>query len=324
MKKAKKLSRSERLEIEILRGKGYSIRAIAGVLRRSPNTVSLELKRNHSPKKGTYRALDANHKAYVRKKYSRFQWKKINEHNEIRSYIIKKLKLHWNPQEISQCMKRDRGQYVSKNSIYRWLYSSRGQQYCKHLYSKRYRVKKRRKRVERVMIPNRVGIEGRSVGANNRSRYGHMEVDTIVSGKRGSGAVSVLIDRKSRFVVLNKLETLKPFEHACVLARALSPLSVRSITFDNGIENKHHEMLEVPTFFCDPYSSWQKGSVENVNKMVRRYLPKGTDLSRVSQRTLDAIAGIINNKPRAVLGFRSAYSIMREKGLLKECSGCPF
>jgi IS30 family transposase len=159
-------------------------------------------------------------------------------------------------------------------------------------------------------------------GATHRSRYGHFECDTIVSGKNGSGAISVLIDRKSRYVVLNKLDSLKPSEHAEVLKPVLKTLNASSVTFDNGIENKHHESVGVPTFFCDPYSSWQKGSVENVNKMVRRYIPKGTDISTVSQDFLDWIQETINTKPRAVLGFRSSYDIV--SSYLKGNPSCCF
>lgn len=310
MRKAKKLKKEERLEIGILVEKGYSMRSIGRAMGRSPNTISAELRRNRQKRSGAYDAKKANHKAYVRKHYSRFQWKKINENRELKEFIIKKLKEHWNPCEIAGYMKRNNMEwYISKNSIYRWLYSTQGSPYCQYLYSKRYTRKKRVKKTQRVMIPNRVGIAERPLGATNRSRYGHFECDTIVSGKRGSGAVSVLIDRKSRYVVLNKLDTLKPSEHADVLKQSLKTLAASSVTFDNGIENKQHELLCIPTFFCDSYSSWQKGSVENVNKMIRRYLPKGTNLSLIPQATLDAIASTINKKPRALLGFRSAYDI---------------
>jgi len=308
MRKAKKLSKSERLEIKILRDRGCGIREIARAMRRSPNTISREVRRNRV--NGRYDARKAHHKAYVRKKYSRFQWKKINHNKRLKAFVVEKLREGWNPEEIAGYMKRKKMPwYISKNSIYRWLYATEGSIYCRYLYSKRDHRKKRIPKTKRIMIPNRVGIHDRPLGAENRSRYGHFECDTIVSGKRGNGAVSVLADRKSRYVVLNKLDTLKPSEHASVLKDTISALPVRSITFDNGIENKQHELLGIPTFFCDPYSSWQKGSVENVNKMVRRYLPKGTDLSLISQYTLNQIADTINKKTRVILGFRSSYDI---------------
>ena len=158
-----------------------------------------------------------------------------------------------------------------------------------------------------MLIPNRVGIEDRPLGATNRSRYGHYEADTIVSRRGGTGAVLVLIERKTRQIHLWKLDGMKPAPCAHYLKQATNTLNIQSITFDNGIENIYHQDVGVPTYFCDPYSSWQKGSVENVNKMIRRYIPKGTDLKYVSQLHLDWIADKINKKPRKVLGYRSAY-----------------
>ena len=95
-------------------------------------------------------------------------------------------------------------------------------------------------------------------------------------------------------------------------------LMVKSVSFDNGIENKNHRELSLPTFFCDPYSSWQKPSVENANKMVRRYFPKGTDFQTVSQREIDRVVSIINNKPRKILGYRTALEVARQGGVLLE------
>ena len=102
---------------------------------------------------------------------------------------------------------------------------------------------------------------------------------------------------------------MKPAPCAGYLKEAGVSLGVQSITFDNGIENVYHEQIGIPTYFCDPYSSWQKGGIENVNKMIRRYLPKGTDLVNVTQSDLDFIADRINKKPRVSLGFRSAYEV---------------
>jgi transposase, IS30 family len=298
------------MELAILREKGYGIRAVARVMHRNPASISREIRRNIFLRENRYDPLRADHKARVRKHYSRFQWKKINEQRELKEFIVSCLKKHWNPAEIAGYMKRKKQPVrVSKNSIYRWLYSTQGIPYCQYLYSQRYTQKKRVPACQRIMIPHRVGIHERPRGATERTQYGHFECDTIVSGKQGQGAVSVLIDRKSRYVILNKLETLSPHTHVSVLRQSLHTYPVRSVTFDNGIENRCHEQLAVPTFFCDPYSSWQKGSVENVNKMVRRYLPKGTNLSLVSENHLTWIQDTINKKPRAILGFRSAYDI---------------
>lgn len=318
MKKRKKLSKEERLELAILKEKGYSVRSIASVMNRSPSTISRELRRNVFAKERRYDPRRASHKAYVRKKYSRFEWKKINKDKELKAFVIQKLAEHWNPDEISGYMRRKNLPfYASKSAIYEWLYSTYGLPYCRHLYSKRYVKKKRKPKTERAIIPNRIGIERRFSGANNRTRYGHLEVDTVVSGKRGKGALLVAKDRKSRYVRIRKLLSMRPEETAGMIREIKGRQKTLSATFDNGIENRDHGKLGIPTFFCNPYSSWQKGGVENANKMIRRYIPKGSDISKVPEERIREIEMIINKKPRKILGYRSAYDVMIEKRLLK-------
>ncbi len=302
------LTKVERLEIAILLKKKYSLRNIAKSMERSPNTISYEIKVNSV--NGIYNPHKAHIKAKTRKKYRRFQYSKIEKYTKIKEIIIQKLNEEWNPDEIAGWLKRNKPKlHVSKSSIYNWLHTGRGDRYCDLLYSKRHYVKKHNKKTKRTLIPNRVGIWNRPMGAVNRSRYGHYEADTIVTRRGGTGAILVLIERKSRQVHLWKLNGMKPAPCAKHLTQATQELDIKSITFDNGIENRYHERIGVPTYFCDPYSSWQKGSVENVNKMIRRYIPKGSDLKHVSQSYLDWIADRINKKPRKILGYRSAYEV---------------
>ena len=267
----------------------------------------------------TYDPHKAHIKAQVRKKYRRFQYSKIEKYPEIKRIIIEKLKEHWNPDEIAGWLKDTHPElYVSKSAIYNWLHTGRGDRYCDLLYSQRHYVKKHKPKTDRVLIPDRTGIEERPLGAENRSRYGHYESDTIVSRKGGSGAILVLIERKSRYVNLWKLENLKPRGVSNKLHDIRDHIRIHSITFDNGIENIYHQDIGVSTYFCDPYSSWQKGTVENVNKMIRRYIPKGTDLVSVTQCDLDEIAAMINKKPRKILGYKSSEEVFKRAGLLQE------
>jgi IS30 family transposase len=209
MKQATKLSRVERLELSILLGKGHSLRSIARAMGRSPNTISAEVKRNMVC--GVYDPHKAQHKAYVRKKYSRFQWKRINHDRELRTFITDKLKKHWSPDAIAGYMEREQFPYrVSKNTIYRWLYSTQGVPWCRYLSSQRYRRKPRKTQTKRTMIPNRVSLSRRPTGADTRSRYGHWEVDTVVSGKRGRGALCVMVERKSRYIDSRLLGSMRP------------------------------------------------------------------------------------------------------------------
>jgi IS30 family transposase len=318
MKQAKDLSRAERLEIKILLDKKYSFRSIAKVLGRSPNTISYEIKENSVG--GVYDPLKAHDKARLRKRMRKLEWAKLNEQPALRHFVVEKLDAHWNPDEIAGHLKKHPLAglgYISKTAIYEWLRTSRGERYCRLLYSKRKRVKKRKPKTKRVLIPNRVSIHQRSVGADHRRRYGHWEADTVVGRKGTKGGVKTSVERKSRLLLARKVKTMRPGEHAESLQEMLAPLKVTSITFDNGIENREHGRLGVPTFFADPYSSWQRGANEHGNKMLRRYFPKGTDFSKINQTKIDQAVSLINNKPRKILGYESALDVARRAGIIR-------
>ena len=279
MKKASKLTDAERSEIDILHNKGYSARAIARALGRSPNTIADELKRN-SYKDGRYVATRAKQKAYVRRKYTKYQGKKIQDDDELRSFIILKLSERWNPDEIAGYLKASPtlGMHASKTAIYEWLRSEWGQQYCPLLYSKRYRCKpQKRNKTNRVMIPDRISVTKRPMAALDRIETGHCEYDSVVSSKRSesTAALGVVAERSSRLVCAHIVPNLKPAPYAQTIARLTRDITVRSFTTDNGIENKYHAVVTkktgAPVFFTDPYSSWQKGGAENANRMLRHY-----------------------------------------------------
>lgn len=319
MKKSKKISRTERLEIEVLIGKGYALREIARALARSPNTISYELKRNGG--RNGYHALHAHQYARTRKRLSRFQWKKIEHDDALKAYIIAGLRKYWNPDEIAGKMREERQPfYASKTAIYEWLRSVYGQRHCPYLYSGRYYRKKRKAKKERIMIPRRVSIEQRPLGATNRTRYGHWETDAIVSRKGCSGGMQTSSERKSRLIVCDKRTSMRPKETVAALRRIARAYLIHSATYDNGIENRFHTETGIPSYFCDPYSSWQKGSVENANKMIRRFFPKGTDFSAVSQNNIDRVVSIINHKPRKILGYRTALEVARASGIIRKQS----
>ena len=210
MTKKPKLKLSDRLEIKILLDKEYSLRAIARSMERSPNTISYEVEVNGGI--FGYNPQNANMYARTRKKDTRREWLKIEHNEELKTYIIECLEKHWNPDEISGRMKREKKPwYASKTAIYEWLRSIHGERYCVYLYSKRYHKKKHLKKTERVMIPNRVSIEKRFLGANNRTRYGHWEGDSMVSRKGCSGGLSVQYERKARLITAKKVEGMSTF-----------------------------------------------------------------------------------------------------------------
>jgi transposase, IS30 family len=317
MAKKPKLTKCEREEIEILLAKGYSHHEIGRALDRSHNSISYEIRINGGEE--GYSAQNAHQYATTRRKDTKKEWMKIEHIPDLKTYIIEKLKLHWNPDEISGRMKKEKKPwYASKTAIYEWLWSVYGQQYCIHLYSGRYHKKKHVKKTERVMIPDRVSIAERPLGADNRTRYGHWEDDTIVSRKGCSGGVSTGCERKSRLVDATKVMSMSTSEHMEVIKKRDGTYKTLSHTMDNGIENKQYQLLGIPTFFCEPYSSWQKGGIENANKMIRYFFPKGTNFRKISQKKVDEAVSFINNKPRKILGYKTALEVASACGMILE------
>lgn len=334
-KKYKHLDQLKRDRIQSLLDNGHKQKEIAKVIGINKSTVSREIKRNRRKirKKGgtidgPYEATVADHKAYVRRKYTKYQGKKISEDKQLREYIIEGLQQYWSPDEISGRM-RFEGQsfYASKTAIYDWLYHSwYGWFLCPYLYSQRRKPRKRRrKKTKRIMIPNRVSIRLRPNGANNRTRYGHYEGDAIVSGKKhhSKKSLTVIYERKAKYVGIRKIDNLKP----ALTNQAISDIAdglnrFKSLTLDNGIENIKHEQLkeelDIDTYFCDSYSAWQKAGVENANKQIRRFVPKGSDINNYSEEYVANVADILNNKPRKSLGYKKPLDVMIENGLLKD------
>lgn len=322
------LNQAQRDRLQALLDGRVKQKEIAKILGVSPATISREVKRNcrklatdRGARDGPYESGVAEHKAYLNRKYAKFEWKKINEDVGLRTYIIEKLEQYWGPDEISGQMRKTKQPfYASKTAIYEWLYSNRGQFYCRYLYAGRYRVKKRRKnKVKRALIPNRISIHLRPEVINQNIEYGHWEGDTIVSGKKTGSkvALSVMYERRAKYLDAKKINNLRPRSNREAVLEMHSDKIVKSETYDNGIENTLHYELGVPTYFCDPYSSWQKGGVENANKMIRRFIPKGSDINDYSDEYVKMVVTILNNKPRKSLGYKTPYEVMIENNLFK-------
>lgn len=327
-KKYGHLNQAKRDRLQAMLDSGLRQNKIAEILKVDPATISREVARNRrklKKKGGTilskYEAETAEHKAQIRRGKSKYQCMKIEGNSKLRAYITDKLKQYWNPDEISGRMKDDNEPiYASKSSIYKWLRSNYGQYYCRYLYSGRCSPRKQRKnKIKRTLIPNRIGLESRPLGATNRTRYGHYEADTMVSAKetKSKAALSVSYERKAKFIDARKIKNMKPESHNRALQSMLENKKVLSLTQDNGIENTGHQKLGLPTYFCDPYSSWQKGGVENAIKMIRRFIPKGSDVNDYSDGYVNMVVTILNGKPRKSLGYKTPNEVMRKKNLFK-------
>jgi IS30 family transposase len=329
-KKYQQINQFERDRIEILINYGHLQKDVAQALKRDPATISREIKRNrrkvrtkHGVKNGKYESRVAQHKAYVKRKYAKWQGKKIEREDDLREFIIKNLKVGCSPDEISGRMKQQKKPfYSSKTAIYDWLYSIYGREYCQYLYCQRHRPKRRKtKKTKREMIPNRVSITERPLSIGLGLIPGHFEGDTVVSGKktRSQTALAVITEMRFKYLCLEKINGLKPemFNQAILKMKNVFT-RVGSLTLDNGLENKRHEQLGIKTYFCDPYSPYQKPRVENRNKFIRRFIPKGSDIGQFSAKYIKMIADIWNNKPLKSLGYQTPTECMTEAGLLKQ------
>jgi IS30 family transposase len=312
---------AERSEISILSKKQYPHRDIAEELGCSQSSISREIRRNSVH--GIYDARKAKTKARIRRAYSKYQGMKVRERPDLQKFIVRKLKAGWTPDEIAGRLKTTRKNlpYISAKGIYKWLYSVYGQKYCAFLCSQQCKPRTRRPKAERSMIPNRRGIEERPEKANNRTEYGHAEVDTAVSGKRHDSkhALAVLHERKSRYVRLRRIPNMKPVSMTRALKKMAKNLTLSTLTYDNGIENRDHEAvasaLKIITYFCNPYHSWEKGGVENTIGRIRRYIPKGANIADYSDGDIAKIEHWLNHTPRKCLNWKTPHEIMIENHL---------
>lgn len=314
------LTQIDRDRMEVLLDRGEKHRAVANILKVDPGTISREWKRKR--KNGRYDAAMAQLKANVKRSRSKYRGMKIEGNRDLKAYIVRGLRKKRSPDEIAGRMRRDKLPFrASKNAIYRWLYSVWGQRYCHYLCTKRYRRKSRNVHPAlRVMIPNRVDISLRPAGAENRSRYGHFEGDTIVAPRNAPNteAVALVVDRKSKLLIGTRIPSLS----ASVMTRAITHMGttvvMKSCTLDNGIENKHHERWPVPAFFCEPHRPSQKPLIEGSIGLIRRWrFKKGTDWGTVSEGMLQGTIAFLNHKHRKSLKYQSAIEVAMAHGSMK-------
>ena len=298
-----------------------SLRVIAGKLGRSPGTLSEEIRKN-SPD-GSRASYDP-HSAHFTASFRKWEANSRNplKSDRVRAYVIGKLQEEqWSPETISNRMEeeypRDEEMRISHETIYQFVNSEEGKVLglVRHLRRGKFR-KDRRRYIPKGRAQNCFrdvkSIHERPKVIGSRKRYGDWETDTMEGSHESNAAVSVQKERRSRIVRLTKVRNKSAPETCRAIVRRLQsfPKTLRrSLTFDRGTEGAEHRkverLLELQTYFCDPYSAWQKGAVENVIGLIRQYFPKGTDLSFVTPRQLKSIEDKLNNRPRKCLGWKT-------------------
>ena len=306
-------NQSDRAEISILLNKGYSRRAIAEAIRKNHSSVSREIKANST--KGIYDPPKAQAKARLKRRLSKYQGMKIVDHHDLEIKVAVGLMANWSPEEVAgRIAYLNNGlAVISAKSIYKFCYSNRGQYLCEYLPQQRYRPKKRiGVKPVKILIPNRTSIDLRPAVVAKQKRFGDFEGDTLGRPKHENETLVGAVERKSLYFIGCKVPRLKYSMDG--LKNALSPHQkiVKSMTLDNGVENVRHEELHVKTFFCDPYSSWQKPIIENTFGRLRRFIPKKASLTNYTHKQISAIIETMNNVPRKKLGYRTPKEVFNE------------
>jgi transposase, IS30 family len=299
------LNKLDRNEIEILRGKGYSLSAIARTLKRVKSGIWYELQKARKGKR--YDAKVAEHMTYVRRRYNRAVGKKIALDRDLRKFIETHLLDDKSPEEISKRLKRVEKHfvYVSGSAIRRYIRSV----YGRRIESHRAKVfkKKRRHRPAKPRIEDKRMIDKRPSKINKRWGLGHMEGDFIVSGRSGRGLVLALRDRKVRKNLLERIlpVSVRNVERALLRMKKRYP-EMQTITFDNDILFLEHKRLErllaVLIYFCHVHAPYEKPSIENLNKDLRKYILKSSDISKYSVYRIKKLEAKLNRRFMDVLG----------------------
>lgn len=314
------LTLDDRAVISVMKGEGFSQKEIADKLKIAPSTISRELKRNAPPLHSGYYLPHKAHERYT-ERFSTSHQRPTLKNETIRSYVEENLKEKWSPEQISGRLSIDHpGQRISHEAIYQFIYSEHPQ-YVK-LLARAHRKRKYRgqgKRHKTSHIPNRTPIAKRPEGINNRTWRGHWEADTMVS-RRSSSTLVTINERKTKIVIMDKVKenTAKAVSNVIIARMKMLPKRLRrSITYDNGHENVMHEkvnqVLGMKSYFCAPYHSWEKGTVENTNGLIRRYLPKGTDFSNIKKSDIRQIENALNNRPRKCLRYKTPLEVLERQ-----------
>jgi len=319
------LTREERDQIALLKAQGNGVRDIARALGRSFSTISDELKRNRWG--DNYVAIHAQEVAENRR--SRAGFHQPLKSPELYAYVLEHLGWGWSPEEIAGRLVRDFPDQPKINlhheTIYRFIYAEENKNL--RLWEKLPRKQKRRKKKygrksQRLRIPDRVSIHNRPKVVPKRKQFGHWEADSII-GKGHRTALHTTVERKSRYLdarVLSHHDASQTTDAEKDIYGWLPKEARRTVTKDNGLEFAQHKEISdlIRSYFADPYASWQRGTNENTNGLIRRYLPKKTDFSTLTQEELDDIVEEINTRPRKCLQYQTPKEVFLRN--LAKCS----
>jgi len=321
MKTWSQMDLMEREKLFGLLKQGESIRSCARRIGRSHTTLMRELKKHTKYGKAYIPCLaQRRHEYWTKRQRSRSALK----NTQVYVYVREKLRLGWSPEAIEGRLPLDElHQSISHETVYSYIYKNkrRKRDFVKYLTQKHG---KRRKQTGRSVnklskIAHAVPIRKRHFLVDTRTTIGHWEGDLMEGLRSDHKVLSVEVERVTRFTKLSLLPSKKSLCKSYALTRSLHPLPKRArktLTVDNGPENSSHQTwtkeLGIKVYFCAPYHSWEKGSVENMNGRIRRYIPKGMSIETITHEQIVALEEILNNTPRKCLGYKTPNEKMRE------------
>lgn len=322
-KKNSRLTHKERVQIQTLLNENKTKAYIAKTLNRARSTITREVNKwgnNYDADLAQWNAKDD----YLNKR----NLDKISTYSLLKFFVYKGLLSNWTPEQISGRLKElypnDPIMSISHEAIYRHIYTRPQASLNKKLIKLLVRKKTRRRPPKKrrgggSKIINQVSIDSRPKHIDLRQEVGHWEGDLVI-GKNHRSAIGTIVERKSRFAIIIKLKSKKADEVAKMFSKKLNqldPLFKKTMTYDNGIEMARHQKITQKTgmeiYFAHPYSSWERGTNENTNGLIRRYLPKGTDFNLISEKQLMVIQEKLNNRPRKIIGFKTPKEIMNSE-----------
>jgi len=303
------ITREERYQISALQKAGLNQNEIANVLNRSPSTISRELNRNRG-KRG-YRPKQAHYKSEERRAVNARQ---IDDATW--QFAQEMLSIQWSPEQISGHV------YISPETVYQRVYADKraGGLLWKNLRCQKQRKKRYGKMDRRGSIPNRLSIDDRPTIVDERKRIGDWEADTVI-GKNHKQAIVSIVERKTGLTLIRKVERKTAQAVSQAMIGLLKPFlnKVHTITSDNGKEFAGHEdianRLQADFYFAHPYSSWERGTNENTNGLIRQYFPKNRDFTTITQQEIDMAMDRLNNRPRKRLGYLSPNQVFFRSGV---------
>lgn len=319
MKKYEKLGYRDIVMIETLLNQKMKKTEIAIKLSREKSTIYRCIK-EYSDENGNFEADEVWEKILENRR-NRKGHRKIMSDELLKKYVLEKIEINWTPEQIAGRWKAETGKTICHETIYQFIY-----EYYPHLVKLHFRRKGKkyqRKRKEKYQLTNRRMIDERPEPVESREKMGHWEGDTIV-GKNHKQGIVTNVERKSGFLLAQKIPRRTAQNVADVTKEMFDKIPDElkiTMTYDNGREFAWHKVIEtenkMTVYFAHPYCSWERGTNENTNGLLRQYIPKGTDFNTVSDEDLAKYVDLINNRPRKRLGWKTPYEVFHNLDVKK-------